>query len=405
MKGFRDFYPEEKRKENYIFNIWKKIAERYGYSEIDMPILEDVEVYNKSGEEIPEQIYRFKDKKGREVALRPETTPSIARMIKTKGDLKRPVKWYSISQCYRYENIQRGRGREFFQLNVDYLGSKSMQADAEIIVTLIKTLEEFKLNDKDFCIKISNRKLMEDVFKNFKIKNSKEVSRILDKRGKISDSDIKKELKKLKMKEEDIKDMFNLFEVKDIKDIEIKSEGYEELKEVFSILKKYGMEKYCKLDLGVMRGFDYYTGTVFEAFDLEGEFRSIAGGGRYDNLAGMPGVGYGFGDIVLELFLEKKKKLSDLKNETDVLLIPINTLEKCYGIAEKLRNKGVNVSLDLLGRGISKNLNYADKMKIPYAVIAGEDELGKGKVKLKDMESGKEQLVEVKDIKKNINKI
>ncbi len=398
MKGFRDFYPEEKGKISYIFDIWKKIVEKYGYEEIDMPILENIEIYNKSGSEIPEQIYRFKDKKGREVALRPETTPSIARMIKAKPDLKKPIKWFSISQCYRYERLQKGRNREFFQLNVDYLGSKTMQADAEVIVTLINILKEFKLNEKNFYIKISNRKLMEDMFKECMVKNVKEVSRVLDKKDKLSEGELKKELKKLKLSDLQIKDLFKFFEIKRLEEIEVKSEGLEELKELFSILKKYKVSKYVELDLGVMRGFDYYTGTIFEAFDRKGKFRAIAGGGRYDNLAGVPGVGYAMGDIVLGLFV--KNKIPELKSKTEILIIPINTLNECLDIGEKLRKEGLNVEVDLLGRNISKNLDYANKKGIEYVLIIGEDELKKKKVKLKNMENGKEELLSLPSLVK-----
>ena len=400
MKGFRDFYPEDKRKENYIFNIWKKIAEKYGYEEIDMPILEDAEIYNKSGQEIPEQIYRFKDKKEREIALRPETTPSVARMVKANPSVRTPIKWFSISQCYRYEKLQKGRGREFYQLNVDFLGTREMQSDAEIIVTLINILKEFGLTEKDFYIKISNRTLLNDLFKSLNIKNAKEVSRLLDKREKISESDLKKELKKLKLDNKQANKLFELFKLDSLNKIKIESNGLDELKELFEILKRYNADKYCKLDLSIMRGFDYYTSTVFEAFDKKKEFRSIAGGGRYDDLAGMPGVGYGMGDIVLGLLLEENGKLNDLRNETDVLLIPIKTLDKCIAIAEKLRNEGIKVKLDLLDRNISKNLDYADKLKIPYVIIIGEDELKQKKLKLKNMKTGNEKLVKIEEIKK-----
>lgn len=400
MKGFRDFYPEEKRKEEYVFSIWKKVVERYGYEEIDVPILESVEVYSKSGQEIPEQIYRFKDKSGREVALRPETTPSIARMIRAKGNLKKPIKWFSISQCYRYERQQRGRSKEFFQLNVDYLGSRSMQADAEVIVTLIKILNEFKLSEKDFFVRISNRRLMEDLFKSLKIKNIEEVSRVLDKKDKVNEKEIKKELKKLKLEDKQIKGLFKIFKIKSLNKIKIESTGLGELKELFSILKKYKVEKYCELDLSVMRGFEYYTGTVFEAFDKKNKFRAIAGGGRYDNLAGMPGVGYGMGDVVLGLVV--KDKIPELKSKTRILIIPINTFDECLEVGEKLRKEGLNVEIDLLGRNISKNLDYANKKEIPYVIIIGENELKKNKVKLKEMKSGKEKLVKLEKIKKII---
>ena len=239
---------------------------------------------------------------------------------------------------------------------------------------------------------------MEDMFKECMVKNVKEVSRVLDKKDKLSEGELKKELKKLKLSDLQIKDLFKFFEIKRLEEIEVKSEGLEELKELFSILKKYKVSKYVELDLGVMRGFDYYTGTIFEAFDRKGKFRAIAGGGRYDNLAGVPGVGYAMGDIVLGLFV--KNKIPELKSKTEILIIPINTLNECLDIGEKLRKEGLNVEVDLLGRNISKNLDYANKKGIEYVLIIGEDELKKKKVKLKNMENGKEELLSLPSLVK-----
>lgn len=402
IKGFRDFYPEDKRIVNYIFSTWKTIAEKYGYEEIDMPILEPVDIYNKSGEEIPEQIFSFKDKNDNNVALRPETTPSIARMIRSNPNLKKPVKWYSISQCYRYEQLQRGRGKEFFQFNLDFLGTLSMQADAEVILTLIQILKLFKLTEKDFYIRISNRKLINDLFKELDIKCVKEVARLIDKKCKISDKDLRLSLKDLSLNQKQIKKLFELFEIKSLDKIKIQSSGLDELKILFNILKEYNVDKYCQLDLSVMRGFDYYTSTVFEAFDKNKKLRAIAGGGRYDNLAGLPGVGYGFGDIVLALFLKEKNLLPEIKNLTDILIIPINTLNRSLIIAEQLRKQNLNVSIDLLNRDISKNLDYADKLKIPYVIFIGENELKQKKIKLKNLKTGKEKILNIAEVTKEI---
>jgi histidyl-tRNA synthetase len=398
VKGFRDFYPEDKRIVNYIFDTWKDIALKYGYEEVDSPILEQVSLYNKSGEEIPEQIYQFKDKGDRDLALRPETTPSIARMIKSNPNLKKPIKWFSISQCYRYERMQKGRSREFFQFNLDSLGNESMQADAEVIATLVQILKSLKLTKRDFYIRISNRKLLDDYYKEFKILQRKEVSRILDKKDKMSESEIKSELKKLKLNNEKIKALFSLFQIKDISEVKIESKGKNELEELFSILRKYKLQDYVQLDLSIMRGFDYYTGTVFEAFDKGNKFRAIAGGGRYDDLAGLPGIGYGFGDIVLRNYLEDKKLIPELNANVDVFIIPIKTTDKCISIAEELRNNNLKVAIDLQKRSISKNLEYANKSKIPYVLIIGDDELRKEKVKLKNMSSGEEKLTTVEKV-------
>ncbi|MBU2640120.1 MAG: histidine--tRNA ligase, partial [Nanoarchaeota archaeon] len=397
------FYPEEKRTINYIFSTWKKIAQNYGYEEIDMPILESVNIYNKSGDEIPTQIYSFKDKNNRVLALRPETTPSVARMVKSMPELKKPLKWFSISQCYRYEQLQKARGREFFQFNLDYLGTDSQQADAEVIVTLIKILTSFNLKKSDFYIRISNRKLINDLFKELKINNVKELARIIDKKCKLSDKDFKEALKDLNLNDKQIKELLNLFKIEDLEKIKTSSPSLEELKTLFSILKKYKVLDYCKLDLSIMRGFDYYTSTVFEAFDKAGDLRAIAGGGRYDNLAGLPGVGYGFGDMVLATLLKEKNLLPDLNSSTQILLIPINTLDKALQVAEQLRKENLNITVDLQNRSISKNLDYANKQKIPFVIFLGENELKEKKLKLKDMKTGKEKILDTKDIIKLID--
>ncbi|MEK6934785.1 MAG: ATP phosphoribosyltransferase regulatory subunit, partial [Nanoarchaeota archaeon] len=326
MKGFRDFYPEEKRVQNWIFSKWREVAEKYGYSEIDSPILEAIEIYNKSGDEIPEQIYSFKDKSGKTLAIRPETTPSIARMIRAKKDLKLPVKWYSISRCLRYERPQQGRAREFFQFNLDCIGSKNLMTDAEVIASSVELMKEFGLSKKDFFVRISNRRLMEDLLLNLGIskKNLKDVYRILDKICKYTEDEIKKDLKSKGVSENEINSLFKLLKVKDLSKIKIESSGLQELRELFKLLKDYNVLGYCRLDLSIMRGFDYYTGTVFEVFDKKGELRAIAGGGRYDDLAGIPGVGYAMGDVVIELFLKEKKKIPEIKKEIDYFIAPVN---------------------------------------------------------------------------------
>lgn len=396
MEGFRDFYPEDKRIQNWIFSKWRKVAEKYGYCEIDGPILEPIEIYNKSGEEIPEQIYSFIDKGGRKLALRPETTPTIARMIKEKKDLKLPIKWYSISRCLRYERSQLGRKKEFFQFNLDCIGSKNLMMDAEVIATSIEVMKEFKLSKKDFFVRISNRRLIEDLLINIGIKkeNLKDVYRILDKICKYSDEDIKKELREKGIDNKRIDEIFKIIKIRDLDKIKINSSGLNELKELFNLLKDYGVLDYCRLDLSIVRGLDYYTGTVFEVFDPSMEFRAIAGGGRYDDLAGIPGVGYGMGDVVIQLFLEKNKKIPKLNKEIDYFIAPVNDKmnKKAIKISGKLR-KDYNVEVEILGRNLGKQISYADSINAKNLVIVGEKD--KGKVTIRDMKTGKEKKVKI----------
>ncbi|MAG20081.1 histidine--tRNA ligase [archaeon] len=385
-----DLYPENKRIQNYLFNIFRSISKKYGYEEIEPPILESAEIYKKSGQEIPEQMYSFKDKSSRLLALRPETTPSIARMINNKS-LSLPIKWFSISRCFRYERTQAGRSKEFDQYNIDMIGSTSMQADAEIIKTLVEILKSLKLTKKDFFIRISNRKLIDDLLKSINITNIKQVSQLIDKKDKLQEKDFKLALKDLKLTNKQIQDLLKIIKISSLDKIKIESSGLTELKELFSYLKSYNILDYCKLDLSIMRGFDYYTSTVFEAFDTKKQFRAIAGGGRYDNLASFPGVGYGFGDRVILLLLENK--LPKLEKQVDYYIAPVNKkiIPKAIQIAEKLR-KTSTVELDLLNRNLSKQIKYASLIT-NNLIIVGEKDIKNKKVTLRDLKTGKEKKI------------
>ena len=387
-----DLYPKEKRIQNYLFNIFKTISLKYGYEEIEPPILESADIYKKSGQEIPQQMYTFKDKSSRLLALRPETTPSIARMIQNKS-LQLPIKWFSISRCFRYEREQTGRAREFDQFNLDIIGSSSMQADAETIKTLIEILKALKLTKKDFFIRISNRKLIEDLLKSINIKNIKEVSRIIDKKDKLSEKDFKLALKDLKLSNQQILQLQKILKISSLNKIKIQSQGLQELKELFSYLKSYKIQDYCRLDLSIMRGFDYYTSTVFEAFDSKKQFRAIAGGGRYDNLASFPGVGYGLGDKILTLVLESKNKLPSLKKQIDYYIAPVSKsiIPKAIQIAEKLR-KNYTVEIDLLNRNLTKQIRYASSIT-QNLIIVGEKDLKNKKITLRNLKTGKEKKI------------
>jgi len=383
-----DLYPENKRIQNYLFNIFRSISEKYGYEEIEPPILESAEIYKKSGQEIPEQMYSFKDKSSRLLALRPETTPSIARMINNKS-LSLPIKWFSISRCFRYEREQAGRAREFDQFNLDMIGSTSMQSDAEVIKTLVEILKSLKLTKKDFFIRISNRKLIDDLLKSINITNIKQVSQLIDKKDKLSEKDFILSLKDLDLNNKQIKDLQKIINISSLDKIKIESKGLTELKELFSYLKLYNILDYCKLDLSIMRGFDYYTSTVFEAFDTKKQFRAIAGGGRYDNLASFPGVGYGFGDRVILLLL----KIPELEKQVDYYIAPVNKkiIPKAIQIAEKLR-KNSTVELDLLNRNLSKQIKYASLIT-NNLIIVGEKDLKDKKITLRDLKTGKEKKI------------
>ena len=397
VRGTRDFYPEDKRVLNYIFNSWKSVAESFGYEEVDGPILEPVELYRKSGQEVPEQMYRLTDKANRELVLRPETTPTVARMISARRDLQKPIKWYSVSRCLRYEAPQSGRLREFFQFNLDVLGSRSMMADAEAITTAVRIMEKFGLTRKDFYVRISNRKLAEAVILDAGVEKNKlkEVYRLIDKLGKITEKDFVLSLKDIGVNGDGLLKALKADRLDDLNNYD----GAGELRELFSFLKKFKVDKYCVIDLTIMRGFDYYTSTIFEVFDATKELRAIAGGGRYDELApNCPGIGYGMGDVVLELLLRKKGKIKKLDKDIDyfVAYVDSSVLDKAIEISEKLRER-YKVEMDVSMRNLGKQFKYANSVKAKKVIVVGPDELKQGKVVVRDMTTGKE---EKKDISK-----
>ncbi len=402
-KGTREFYPKEKSILNYIFNKWRSIALKYGFSEIECPIIEPLELFTKkSGKEIESQLYSFEDKAGRKIALRPEITPSIARMIVSNKSLQKPIKWFSIPECFRYEKEQAGRSRSFYQLNMDIIGSTSLLADAEIIAASIKILESFGLN-KDFFVRISNRKLMKELLYSIGIKE--DVFKIIDKKSKVSNEDFKKELKKLKLTDKQIKDLDSLLKISKIEDLKEYNVDTSEMRKLFVYLKEFNVLEYCKLDLTIVRGLDYYTGTVFEVFDKEMKYRAIAGGGRYDNLVDVmggekcPGMGFGMGDVILSLLLKEKKLIPELNKEIDyfVAVVEESSVEYAIKVAEKLREK-YNVEMEINLRKLSKQLNYANSIKAKKVVIIGSREEENKEATIKEMKTGKETKIKFRDL-------
>lgn len=412
LKGTRDFYPQEMRVLNYIFNTWRSVAAKFGYEEFDGPMLEPIDLWTlKSGAEIPEQMYRFTDKSGKEIAVRPELTPTLARMVAEKQkELAKPIKWFSIPRCWRYEAPQSGRLREFFQLNVDCLGIESMQADAEVIATAVEIMKSFGCTSNDFYVRMCNRRLITALLQKEGIKDIQGVCRLLDKICKLAEPDLKASLKDLGLNPKQVEFVLKMIKMKldDVKQDELGEEGkkgYQELKELIDYLKAYGLFEYCKVDFSIMRGFDYYTSTVFEIFDMTKEFRAIAGGGRYDNLVGdfggekCPGVGYGMGDVVIEMFLRKLKLLPSLTRGVDYFVAPVSkeVVPQAIGIAEKLRKKST-VELELLERKLKKQFEYADSIGAKKIVIVGEKDLKDKCVTIRDLKSGKEEKVKLSNI-------
>lgn len=405
-KGSRDFYPEDMKIRNFIFDTWKKVCKSYGYEEYDGPFLESFDLYAaKSGEElVNEQLYSFKDKGKRKVAIRPEMTPTLARMVAEKlNELPRPIRWFSIPNLWRYEKPQRGRSREFYQLNVDVFGIDGVEADLEVISTAIDIFKAFGAKEGMFEIRINNRRLADDFYKKLGLNEDqkKVVNKALDKKSKIIQEEFDKWLTDdAKMTPEQIK-LLNDFLVDPmpvVKELSKNSQGAKELLSLIDIVKTQKLEGFVKYEPTIIRGLDYYTGNVFEIYDLNPKnIRAMAGGGRYDDLVTLfkgeelTGTGYAMGDITLKDFLESWALLPKMESECEYLVTlwpsqDIRYLEKTLEISSLIREKGKNVQTWLEpNTKLEKQLKFADKKEIKYAIIVGENELSSGNVTIKNL--------------------
>lgn len=410
-KGTRDYYPEDKRIQNYIFNVWRRVSERYGYEEYGAPTLEPLEVYAaKSGQELAnEQTYTFTDRGGRVVAIRPEMTPSVSRMVAARRqELAYPARLYSVANFMRYERPQRGREREFWQLNVDIFGVDTIAADAEVIAVANAIMKEFGAKDKDYVIRVNNRNfinLMMSEYLELDAKATQAMIKLLDRKDKISESDFTDQATAIvdDKSGERLNKLQTLLRAKNIADLptDIRTSlPAVELEELFTILEQAGV-KNAKFDITLMRGFDYYTGTVFEVFDTHEEnSRSLFGGGRYDGLVGLFGaepisaVGMAPGGTMIEKFLEVHGLLPKLTSTTDIYIVVLGDVQKAADkLARHLRSEGVNVELDITDRKLDRQIKTAVKKNIPYILFIGEDEVKSEVYTLKDTTSTEEQKV------------
>lgn len=415
-KGVRDFYPEDLFVQNYIFGVWENVVESFGYEKYDASILESADLYKaKTGEEIVnEQTYTFMDRGGREVTLRPEMTPTVARMVAGREkELVFPLRWYSIPNLFRYEKPQKGRLREHWQLNVDLFGPDSKEADAEIITIAYEIMKKFGAKDEDFIIKINNRKIINDLYQRFGLsgENAYKVSKIIDKKDKIPKEIFLSSLSEvITSKAEEFAALLKSSEK--LLDFVGKNENSEQLISLIDRLSDSGV-KNIVFDPSLMRGFDYYTSIVFEVFDMSGDNRrSVFGGGRYDDLLDIfgakkvPAIGFGAGDVTIRDFLETHNLRPEYKPKTDLYLCVVEESYrgKVDELARNIRDKGINVSVDLSSKKISDQLKIAHKKKIPYVICIGEDEVKTSLYPLKDMESGEEKKVRVEEIVNLIRK-
>ncbi len=419
-KGARDFYPKDKRLQKWLFSKWRKVAERYGYEEYDAPILELTELYKaKSGDElVDEQTYSFTDRGGRDVSIRPEMTPTVSRMVAgQRQELGYPTRWYSIPNLWRYERPQRGRLREHWQLNMDIFGVATIDADLELIMVASDIMEELGASKDMFTIKINSRKLVDIIMADYlelDVNQTNQMVKLLDKSDKIPEETVEAEAKGIFGEKADegwkrLSQLLNANSMGDLPD-EIKSaEPIKEIQILFTLLKDNGVTN-AIFDVSLMRGFDYYTDIVFELYDNHEENnRSLFGGGRYDGLVGLfgvdpvPTVGFGMGDVTIMNFLEVNNLLPELKSETDVYLVIIgDVLREAQGIANILREGGVNVAVDISNAKVDKQLKNASKKGVKHVMFVGEDELNTEEFTLKDMDSGQEHKHSLNEIKDSL---
>ncbi len=413
VKGTRDFYPQDMAVRNWIIDGWKKASVRNGFEEYDGPIFEYLKMFQiKSGDEIVEQLFSLQDRGGRDLALRPEITPTLARMVNQRiNSLPKPIKWFSVPRLFRAERPQKGRLREFFQWNIDIIGVEDVLADAEVIFTTVDYLREIGLTPKDIKVKISSRELLAVFLKSVGIAENKLESlyTLLDKKSKLPEDTFEKLLTEQVSNKETVTKILAFMNRNSMPDIPklINKEdeefyAYNNVMLVFNYLEIMGVKDYCEFDPSIVRGLAYYTGVVFEVHAVGGELRAICGGGRYDNLlrdfGGPPitATGMGMGDCVLEILLREKGLLSTSisKKEPDYFVAFAEGYGggTVYKVAAELRSRGFSTVFSYkTSAGLSKQLKEASAQNAKKCIIIGEEYVREKKLRVKDMATGEQK--------------
>jgi len=415
VKGTRDFYPPDMAVRNFFIDGWKKVSLRNGFEEYDGPIFEYLKMFQlKSGDEIAEQLFSLKDRGGRDLAIRPEITPTLARMVNQQiNSLPRPIKWFSVPRLCRAERPQRGRLREFFQWNIDIIGEDNVLADAETIFCALDYLQEVGLTPDDIVVKISSRKMLAAILQTIGIAANKleDLYALLDKRSRLPQEAFEKMLTEQVANENKRKKILELMAVESIKQIgdclqlsETAKESVDELKRLFELLDVMGIADFCVFDIGVVRGLAYYTGIVYEIYDKASQLRAIGGGGRYDDLLkqfggpAIPATGFGIGDCVLGILLEEKglleKQLPSRQPDYFVAFTDKQFFQKAIEITTKLRRAGLAANFDYKSANLSKQLKQASAQSAQKCIIIGE-EFNNNQLAVKDMTTGQQELIEL----------
>ncbi len=406
-KGTRDFYPEDMSFREAVFSSWRSTCARYGFEHYDGPLFEHLELYTqKSGDEIEKQLYVFEDKGNRLMALRPELTPTLARMVAARGNnLKRPIRWFSIPRLFRYEKMQKGRLREFFQLNMDILGIADEAADAELIAGSIDMMKDLGFTKEDFTVHVSSRTLLEELFLSAGIapEGIKPLFGVLDKRHKIDADEFNARLSAIMptgMSPSTVIGLLDHRSLSDLKKTGASLPSVEKLERLFDLLDAYGMGEFVSFDIGIVRGLAYYTGIVFELFDKNRDLRAIAGGGRYDRLVKLyggpdtPAVGFAAGDVVLgEMLREKHFSISSRRSSVFVASFDEAHPKSAIRTAQAIRAAGISCEFSLKKNAIGKQMEQANCAHAASVVFVGGDEEKQGKVKIRNMASGEEAVI------------
>jgi len=407
LPGFREFYPEDLARRNHVFRLWRQTASTFGFAEYDAPVLEPLELYKKkSGDEIEAQLFSFTDKGGRDVALRPEMTPTVCRLVGAKANaLKRPIKWFSIAEFYRYERAQKGRLRAFFQFNADIFGEPGPEAEIELIALLIQCFRAFGLTEQDFYVRLSDRNLWFYYLEALGLDEPRVRAMLgaIDKYEKLGDRAFAGYAEQFGLLDEGLKKkILEFLQIKSVAALDqvLAALGGEKLsarltdwKKLLAGLDAMGLAPFVEVDLGVVRGLAYYTGFVFEAFDRKGELRALAGGGRYDDLVeklggpALPAVGFAIGDVTTSLLLEERGVMPAFVQAPDLFCVMGGEAERraAFGDIHALRAAGFRVDYPLKAIAFGKQFKAAAESGARLALVYGGDEVAKGVVKIRDL--------------------
>lgn len=415
-KYMRDFYPEDMRLRSWIEDAWRDASLAAGFAEWDCPIMENLELYKrKSGDEIVGQLFSLTTKGGDQLAIRPEMTPSLARMVAARqGAMPRPVKWFCISRMCRYERGQRGRLREFWQWNADVLGVPGPIADAEVISVALDGLIRLGLADNEIQVRINSRTLMAALLSAIDVPEEKHavVYAVTDKRGKASNDDLTKMYAEIGLSESTLGRINLLMACESLdqigdflqrENLTAAEPALAELRQLFELLDSLGKGSYCRFDIGIVRGLAYYTGPVFEIYDVGSELRAICGGGRYDRLLetmggqAMPACGFGMGDVVLGELLKDVKKIPQFESTLDdyVIALEDERLPDALRLVAQRRAAGRKVDYAVKASGLGKALKRASELGVRQVILVGGDEWQRGVLRLKNMLTGTESEIPI----------